>query len=143
MKAVLIGRHSLLPIQTRMLEKLGIEIVRQVPQVPTSPQEISQFVAQLKAEGVEAIVIQALPMAVLATLLQEAKKHGIKVLTFEQETIFTGSVEEAKKLVEEKPERRTLLTAPNAPARVIEAKAISELTEIKIEKKTLITAEEV
>ncbi len=143
MKGVIVGRHSLLQVQQKMLEKLGIEIARQVPQIPTEQKEISNFVRELKNENVEVIVIQALPINILAVLLQEAKKSGIKVLSFKQETIFTGSKEEAERLVAEKPDRRTLLPSKENVFRVIEARELVEIKEIKIIEETVVKAEEV
>ena len=143
MRGVLVGRHGLLPVQERMLQKLGIEIVRQVPQVPAEQKEIASFVRELKNENVEVIVIQALPINILAVLLQEAKKSGIKVLSFKQETIFTGDRETAEKLVSERPDRRTLLPSRENVFRVIEVKELAEIKEVRIVEETIIKAEEV
>ena len=142
MKSVLIGRHNLLPVQEELLRKINAEIVRRVEQVPTEPQQIREFVKQLKEGGVEAIVIMGLPINLLAVLHQEAKKVGIELLLFEMKAIETTESEErARQLVAEKPHARTMLKeAGTAKIRVIECVGISRVKEVKVEVEPLVSA---
>jgi len=105
MKAVLIGRHQLLPAQIQTLTSAQIEITKQVPQVPTEPQQLQQFIQQLKQEGVEAIVIQALPPHLIAQLQQHFTIFMLKM----EAVKTTESEEEAEALKAQAPEKRVIL----------------------------------
>ena len=133
MKGLLVGRHELLQAQSRALEDLGIEIVSRAEHIDR--QKASQI------EGVDAVVIQALPLSVLVEILPVLRGKGIKVLMMEQEAVGDlVPLDEAKKLVAEKPDRRTTLVALHAgeeKARVIEFKRMVEVLDVRIERRTL------
>jgi len=104
-KAVLIGRHQLLPAQMEALQKIKIEVIEQIPQVPTEAQQIVEFVKQLKEKGVEALVIQALPPHLIAQLQQH-----FTILVLKMEVVATvKSKEEAEKIKAQAPEKRVIL----------------------------------
>ena len=135
MKSVLVGRHQLLEGQKKALDELGIQIEKQVVNID-DPQKFVQEVANL---GVDVIVIQALPLPILAQILQSAKRHGIKVYMFNQgkAEIFDNK-EEAEKYIQELPEYRVLLASPtDNKFRVVEFTSVEEVQEIRIVTKTV------
>ena len=122
-KAIYVGRHRLLPSQARAIQELGLEIVRQVENLPTEPNALNALVRQLKAEGVEAVVTIALPPHLLAQLSQ-----AFKTYVFEMKSSTAPTVAEAEKFVNEAPERRTYLPGrPGEPVRILEFIAINEV----------------
>ena len=135
MKSVLVGRHQLLEGQKKALDELGIEVVEQVVNID-NPQEFVQRAANL---GVDVIVIQALPLPILAQILQSAKRHGIKVYMFNQgKAEIFDSKEDAEKYVQELPEYRVLLASPtDNKFRVVEFTSVEEVQEIRIVTKTV------
>jgi len=140
MKAVLVIRHRLLPAQEEAIKKAQIEIVETIQQIPepTTPQ-FKQFVSELKAKGVEAILTVALP----PHLLMAIQQAGFKLLIFKMEAVKTvESEEEAKKLVEEAPHKRVALPGAlgeKKTFRVVEFKGIYEV-KIVVEEKPIVTA---
>jgi hypothetical protein len=123
MKVVYVGRHKLLPLQARALQELGLEITKQIENLPTEPKELQSLLQSLKAEGVEAVVTIALPPHLLAQLSQ-----AFKVYVFEMKSSTISSVAEAEKFVNEAPERRTYLPGrPGEPVRVLEFTAVNEV----------------
>jgi hypothetical protein len=129
-KTVYVGRHKLLPLQARALEELGLEITKQIENLPTEPKELQSLLQSLKAEGVEAVVTIALPPHLLASL-----SSAFKTYVFEMKSSTVSSVAEAEKFVNEAPERRTYLPGrPNEPVRVLEFVAINEV-KVVIESK--------
>jgi predicted Fe-Mo cluster-binding NifX family protein len=122
-KVVYVGRHRLLPAQTRALEDLGLEIVRQVENLPTEPQQLNQLLQQLAAEGVRAVITVALPPHLLATLSSKFKTY-----VFEMKSYTADTVETAEKFVAERPEYRTYLPGrPGEPVRLLEFIAVNEV----------------
>jgi len=129
-KAFLVGRHKLLEAQSRGLEELGFEIVGQVVNID----DPVEFINSVVQKGAEAVVIQALPLSLLAQILPLAKRNNIKIFMFEQgrAQIFNDE-EEARKFVEEAPDRRILLiSATDQRFRVVEFTGVVEVKEIKV-----------
>jgi hypothetical protein len=123
MKVVYVGRHKLLPAQARALQELGLEITKQIENLPTEPKELQSLLQSLKAEGVEAVVTIALPPHLLASL-----SSAFKTYVFEMKSSTVSSVAEAEKFVAENPSARTYLPGrPNEPVRVLEFVAINEV----------------
>jgi hypothetical protein len=123
MKAVYVGRHKLLPAQSRALEELSLEITRTVENLPTEPQQLNQLLQQLAAEGVQAVVTVALPPHLLASLSSK-----FKVYIFEMKSSTVPTVAEAEKYVAEAPEKRTyLLGRPGEPVRILEFTTVNEV----------------
>jgi len=105
MKAVLVTRHTLLRIQEESIRKAGLKIVKTILQVPVESNELQKFIAELKSEGVEAIVTTGLPPHLIAQLQNHFTIYVLKskaILTTEKE-------EEAKKLYNENTEKRFIL----------------------------------
>ena len=86
MRYVVVGRHDFTPPQRRLLVKAGLtEEAGRIPQINTP----SEPVVVAKNNNAEAIVIQALPMHLLAALLPTANKFNIKVYGFKVEAVAT------------------------------------------------------
>jgi len=135
-KAILVGRHQLLPAQEQAIRDLGLEIIERVEQIDRA--KVSTL-----PQGVEALVIQAIPLSILADILPVARGRQIKILLMEQEALGRDllPVEEAEKLIREAPDRRVALRAltPNGEerVRVVEFRRIVEVKDIKIERETV------
>jgi len=115
-KAVLVGRHKLLPLQEKALNDLGIQIVRQIENLPTEQNQLRGLIEKLKGEGVEAVVTVALPPQLLASL-----SASFNLYVFEMKSHTVQSVEEAERWVSEAPEKRTYLPGrPGEPVRCLE-----------------------
>jgi predicted Fe-Mo cluster-binding NifX family protein len=129
-KAVYVGRHRLLPAQLQALEELGIEIVKNIENLPTEPQPLAQLLNQLKDEGVEAVVTIALPPQLLATLSSK-----FRTFVFEMKSATANSIEEAEEFVRQNPSTRTYLPGrPGEPVRILEFAGVNEV-KVVIESK--------
>ncbi len=136
-KAVLVGRHKLLPAQEEALRKAGFEIVEQVPQIPSEPGELQKWAQEVKSRGISTIVIQALPPHLIAILLQA----GLEVISMKMQAVATVTTEEeAKRLVAEAPEKRTFLPAREGGFRVVEFVGLTRIKRIVIEEEPITTA---
>lgn len=132
MKAVLVSRHPLLPIQEECLKKAGIEIVKTLPQLPSEERELKQLIEELKKEGIEAVVAVALPLPLIVQL----KQLGMRVILSKQRAIATvRSEKEARRIIEEKPWTRFMLATRSGEGsliRVLEFEGWAEIKEVKI-----------
>jgi hypothetical protein len=118
MKVALVGRHKLLDLQAVALKEAGFEIAEQIINLPNDPKELRAFVEELR-KRVDAIVTVALPPQILAVLQDAGFKDRIYVFAMNSKTVATE--EEAKKWVEEAPDRRTYLPGrPGEPVRILE-----------------------
>jgi hypothetical protein len=123
MKAVYVGRHVLLPAQLQALKELEFEIIKQIENLPTDPQQLNTSLNELVQQGIEAVVTIALPPHLLATLSSK-----FKVYVFEMKSSTVSSIDEAEKWVAENPAARTYLPGrPGEPVRVLEFQAINEV----------------
>lgn len=136
-KAALIGRHRLLPSQETVIAKLGIEIVEQIAQVPTEPQQLQQFIEQLKNRGVQVLIVQALPIELLSQLLRHFTILFIKM----QQVALVESEEEAQRLVQEAPEKRVAIPSAMGEKktfRIMEFVGVTRVKKIVIEEEPVI-----
>jgi hypothetical protein len=134
MKAVYVGRHTLLPAQEQGLKELKIEIIKKVENLPEG-QELNRLIDNLKREGIEAVITVALPPHLLATL-----SKVFRVFVFEMRSSTVQTIAEAEKWVTEEPTKRTYLPGrPGEPVRVLEFLGISEIKVI-IESRRVWTA---
>jgi len=118
MKAALVGRHKLLDLQSVALKEAGIEIAEQIINLPNDPKELRAFAEELR-KRVDAIVTVALPPQILAVLQDAGFRDRIYVFTMNSKTV--ANEEEAKKWVEQAPDRRTYLPGkPGEPIRILE-----------------------
>jgi len=134
MKAVYVGRHTLLPAQEQGVRELGLEIVKRIENLPEG-QELTKLVSSLKNEGVEAVITVALPPHLLASL-----SKAFRVFVFEMRSSTVQTIAEAEKWVTEEPTKRTYLPGrPGEPVRLLEFTGINEVRVI-IESKKVWTA---
>jgi len=137
MKGAIIGRHSLLPSQQKALESLQVKIVKQIPQVPTDQKALEQFIHELKSQGIEALIIQALPIDLLAKLLPHFTIYFMKM----QAVATVESEEEAKKIIEQAPDKRVAIPAPNRDKktfRIMEFIGITKIKKIVVEEEFVV-----
>ncbi len=136
-KAALIGRHKLLPAQQEAIQRLGVEIVEQIAQVPTESQQLQQFIEQLKQKGVQALVVQALPIELLSQLLKHFTIFFMKM----QQAAIVESEEEAQRLVQEAPEKRVAIPSAMGEKktfRIMEFVGVTRVKKIVIEEEPVI-----
>ena len=107
-KAVIIGRHRLLPAQKRDLQLLGAD---ETIQAPTLDEEnLEQQVREWAAQGTRYIIVQALPLRLLLRLHKAATQHGIEILIPRMEHVALADTrEEAEAIIAEAPDKRTYL----------------------------------
>jgi len=123
MKAALVGRHRLLRLQEKALNDLGIQIVRQIENLPTEQQQLKALIEQLKGEGIEAVVTVALPPQLLASL-----SASFNLYVFEMKSHTVPTTAEAERWVSEDPERRTYLPGrPGEPVRCLEFVSVNSV----------------
>jgi hypothetical protein len=134
MKAVYIGRHTLLPAQEQGVRELGLEVVRKIENLPDGA-ELNKLINDLKNEGIQAVITVALPPHLLATL-----SRAFRVFIFEMKSSTVPTTTDAEKWVAENPAKRTYLPGrPGEPTRVMEFVGINE-TKVIIESKRVWTA---
>jgi hypothetical protein len=134
-KAVYVGRHTLLPLQQEGIRELGLELVERIENLPPEGAQLNALINDLKAKGIEAIITVALPPNLLATL-----SKSFKVYVFEMKSSTVSSVAEAENWVSEDPTKRTYLPGrPGEPVRVLEFIGINEV-KVVIESKRVWTA---
>jgi len=139
MKAALVGRHKLLDLQSVALKEAGIEIAEQIINLPNDPKELRAFAEELR-KRVDAIVTVALPPQILAVLQDAGFRDRIYVFTMNSKTV--ANEEEAKKWIEQAPDRRTYLPGkPGEPIRILEFVGLDKVR-ISIETSRVWSVEE-
>lgn len=124
-----VSRHRPLPSQLDALrEKLGDFTIVQIEHVPNA-----EFVIEKAKELGAGYIVPVLPLSMIARLAEEARRLGFTVLIARMEPIaLTRSLEEAVKLVAEKPERRTMTTYADGSVRVFEFVRFERLVEVRV-----------
>jgi len=125
-----VSRHMPLPAQIVELErKLGSIIVYQVKGTIPSAEVVVEVAKKLNAS----VVVPVLPLSMIARLAELSRQNGFTVLIAKMNNIATTkSVEEAVRLVQEAPEKRTLATYADGTVRVFEFERFEKLIEIKL-----------
>lgn len=90
---VVIGRHEFTLRQKELLRKAGLNPEAEAKRIVqlNNPAEAVEAAKQANA----AIVVQALPLPLLAQLLQAANRAGVEVFNFRMETFATVPAEQA------------------------------------------------
>ena len=89
MRYITIGRHKFTDKQVQLLEKVGLtEEVERVVKL-----EDINSVVQKARENNAVILVQALPMHILAQLLNSAQRQGIEVYAFKIEAVATVPID--------------------------------------------------
>jgi hypothetical protein len=125
-----VSRHQPLPVQISELErKLGGVTIYQMSGVIPNAETVAEVAKKLNAE----IVVPVLPLSMIARLAELSKQNGFTVLLAKMNNIATTkSVEEAQRLVAERPEARTIATYADGVIRVFEFTHFEKLVEVKL-----------
>ena len=127
-KVAWISRHPPLPSQIKALkEKLGEDTeVIQISRTFASAQEV---LAEIKKIGATHAVV-VLPLSMVAQLVQD---KSITWLFAEMEAIAqTKSIDEAKRLVNEAPDKRTMTTYADGTVRVFQFKQFKRIVKVEL-----------
>jgi hypothetical protein len=125
-----VSRHMPLPAQILELErKFNSVIVYQMKGTIPSAEVVAEVAKQLNAS----IVVPVLPLSMIARLAELSRQNGFTVVIARMNSIATTkSAEEAMRLVQEAPERRTMATYADGTIRVFEFERFEKLIEIKL-----------
>lgn len=124
-----VSRHRPLPAQIAQLrEKLGeIEII-QIEHVPTA-----EYVVEYAQRVGAKVIVPVLPLSFIARLVEEARKAGYIVLFAKMNAIATTrDFDEAKRLVLEAPEKRTITTYSDGTLRVFEFERFERIVRVEV-----------
>ncbi|MEM4563577.1 MAG: hypothetical protein QXI55_06610, partial [Thermofilum sp.] len=124
-----VSRHKPLPAQLRALEeKLGEIDVVQIEHVPTA-----DYVIDLARRLGAKVIVPVLPLSFIARLVEEAGRHGYTVLMARMEAVATTrSVDEARRLLYEAPERRSIATYADGTIRVFEFVRFERIKKVEV-----------
>ncbi|MEM4455519.1 MAG: hypothetical protein QXT28_12450 [Thermofilaceae archaeon] len=124
-----VSRHKPLPAQLRALrEKLGEIDVVQIEHVPHA-----DYVIDLARRLGAKVIVPVLPLSIIARLVEEAGKRGYVVLLAKMNAILTTrDFDEAKKLVLEAPEKRTITTYADGTIRVFEFERFERIVKVEV-----------
>jgi len=125
-----VSRHKPLKAQVEELErKLGPIVVYQLSGVIPS----AEFVVE-RAEGLGAkYVIPVLPLSFTARLAELAKAKGFEVLVARMRNVaVVKGLEEAGRVVGERPDRRTMVAHADGTARVFEFEGFERLLRVEL-----------
>jgi hypothetical protein len=125
-----VSRHPPLQAQVKALEeRLGGVTIYQMSGVIPNAEVIVETAKKLNAS----IIVPVLPLSMIARLAELSKQNKFTVLIAKMNNIATTkSVEEAQRLVTEKPESRTMATYADGVVRVFEFERFEKLVEIKL-----------
>ena len=125
-----VSRHMPLPAQILELErKFNSVIVYQMKGTIPSAEVVVEAAKKLGAS----IIVPVLPLSMIARLAELSKQNGFTVVIAKMNSITTTkSAEEAVRLVQEAPERRTLATYADGTIRVYEFERFEKLVEVKL-----------
>jgi len=125
-----VSRHVPVPIQFRVLEeKLGPITIYQLSGIVPSAEYVMEKAREVGAK----YIVPVLPLSIIARLAELAPREGITVLISKMDNIaVVRSWEEAERIVNEKPEARTIATYADGLIRVFEFKQFEKLKEVKL-----------
>ena len=125
-----VSRHAPLEGQVNVLrEKLGeIRVIQLAETIPNA-----EYVVNNAKEVKAKYIVPVLPLSIIARLAEVAKKENFEILFAKMEAIATvKSKEEAERIVNEKPESRSMATYADGSIRVFEFKQFERLKEVKL-----------
>jgi hypothetical protein len=125
-----VSRHPPLPVQIKVLEeKFNGVTVYQLSGVIPNAETIIEYVKKVSAD----IVVPVLPLSMIARLSELAKSNNFTILLAKMENIATTkNIEEAKRILAEKPEWRTISTYADGTIRVFEFKYFEKLVKVEL-----------
>ncbi|MEM1690733.1 MAG: hypothetical protein QXG48_06165 [Thermofilaceae archaeon] len=124
-----VSRHKPLPAQLRALEeKLGEIDVVQLEHVPNS-----DYVIDLARRLGAKVIVPVLPLSFIARIVEEAGRRGYIVLFAKMNAILTTrDFDEAKRLILEAPDRRTITTYADGSIRVFEFERFERVVRVEV-----------
>ncbi|MHA1632766.1 MAG: hypothetical protein ACTSXC_08190 [Candidatus Freyarchaeota archaeon] len=127
-KVAWISRHPPLPVQISELKrKLGEDV--EVIQISRTFASADEVLREVKALGATHAVV-VLPLSMVAHLVND---KSITWLFAKMEAIAqVKSIEEAKRIVDEKPEARTMTTYADGTVRVFEFKEFQRIVKVEL-----------
>jgi len=125
-----VSRHPPLPAQIAELErKLGGIVIYQMSGMVPNAEVVAEVVRKLNAS----IVVPVLPLSMVARLAELARQNKFTVLLAKMNNVATTrSIEEAQRLVAERPEARTTATYADGLVRVFEFERFERLIEVRL-----------
>ena len=131
-ECLVVSRHKLLPAQEQDIQKICGNSFVQVPEIPTDPKQLQDFVKPYNK------IIGTFP----TNLIDPLTKTGKEVDIFEMRNLGTYSnPEEAKNVADKYPGFTVVLQGnkPGEPSRVVFYEGISRVKRVVIEKEKVIT----
>lgn len=125
-----VSRHNPVPAQIEELrKKIGdVEVVQLSGNIPNA-----EYVVEKARELGAEYIVPVLPLSFIARLAELSKKEGFTVLFSRMKTIATlDSEEEARKLVEEAPDKRTMVSYRDGTTRVFEFDRFEKLVKVEL-----------
>ena len=125
-----VSRHPPLPAQITELErKFGGVVVYQVSGVIPNAEAIIEIARKYSAE----VIVPVIPLSMIARLAELSKQNKFTVLIAKMNNIATTKdPNEAKRLVSERPEARTVSTYADGLIRVFEFERFEKLIEVRL-----------
>jgi hypothetical protein len=131
MRVLWVSRHYPLPAQIRELQKVygaDVEVVQMQGTIPNA----ETIVQKAKEVGAE-VIVPVLPLSMIARLAEIQKKEGFTLLFAKMNAIASvKSLEEAKRIAMEAPEKRTITTYSDGVVRVFEFERFERIIEVKL-----------
>jgi len=120
-----VSRHPPLPAQITELErKLNGVVIYQVSGVIPNAEAIVEIAKKYNAE----VIVPVIPLSMIARLVELSKQNKFVVLLAKMNNIATTKdLNEARKLVSERPESRTISTYTDGLIRVFEFERFEKL----------------
>jgi hypothetical protein len=131
MRVLWVSRHYPLPAQIRELQRIygaDVEIVQMQGVIPNA----EAIIQKAKEVGAE-VIVPVLPLSMIARLAEMQKKEGFTLLFAKMNAIASvKSLEEAKRIAMEAPEKRTVTTYSDGVVRVFEFERFEKIIEVKL-----------
>ncbi|MFA4798730.1 hypothetical protein [Pyrococcus kukulkanii] len=131
-KVIVIGRHEFTEVQKRLIEKAGLQKIKQIQHV----NDITKLIQEAKELNAD-ILVQAMPMHLLAQLLSSASREGITVYSFKLEPVGLFDTEEAAR----RSGADVIVPSREGTYRGMKTRALQKLIRIEIVTEDVITAE--
>jgi hypothetical protein len=131
MRVLWVSRHYPLPAQLAELQRIygaDVEIVQMQGVIPNA----EAVVQKAKEVGAE-VIVPVLPLSMIARLAEMQKKEGFTLLFAKMNAIASvKSLEEAKRIAMEAPEKRTITTYSDGVVKVFEFERFEKIVEVKL-----------
>lgn len=126
-----VSRHPPLPAQITELERklLNGVMIYQVSGVIPNAEAIVEIAKKYNAE----VIVPVIPLSMIARLAELSKQNKFTVLIAKMNNIATTKdPNEARKIVSERPESRTISTYADGLIRVFEFERFEKLVEVRL-----------